>query len=503
MSVSSVNTSATILVAAQMTNITSEEKRNLLFDVNCFLEVQMEDFDENWWPLVSNIWTQWTSYKQVNGNFWKIFTCYFTKYRDSSTRQKENISNEKCRITKTRPSGLCHAKIKVEWLVSLKIVKVGRYKDSSNHTHSLLDVDRLKRPQVIRTLVEKEAVKNYLPLAITAAVKEYATIELGLGASAQELKRKEVTNIKYKVRGPMEVHLVGNSDLKLDISQSVSYLKEQGYQVEIYCVHQRSTKGIVFAHPEQLEKLENHGWLTLIDSTHKTNRYDWRLFTLYVCDTYRCWNIDAHFFVSSEDSDTVAEALKKIRSYCRWTPATSYLIKVLSVAIDCKKQSDSKSAAFDFRVKKVSAYGVEKDIIEEIHKFPLPFQHLLIKEACAVMDRLEKGKGAPGLTSLDCHYLFRNRYLLPCKHIFHEHMYGDVKLLTTDVWRIFQKIFEESGFEVYEHRELVIEFVQTEQQKKAESRKLTVFELTERVRDRYWSVEEGVMLREQRLLFLH
>jgi hypothetical protein len=156
-----------------------------------------------------------------------------------------------------------------------------------------------------------------------------------------------------------------------------------------------------------------------------------------------------------------------------------------------KKQSDSKSAAFDFRVKKVSAYGVEKDIIEEIQKFPLPFQHLLIKEACAVMDRLEKGKGAPGLTSLDCHCLFRNRYLLPCKHIFHEHMYGDVKLLTTDVWRMFQKIFEESGFEVYEHRELVIEFVQTEQQKKAESRKLTVFELTERVRDRYWSVEEG------------
>ncbi|CAG8728866.1 13621_t:CDS:2, partial [Rhizophagus irregularis] len=140
------------------------------------------------------------------------------------------------------------------------------------------------------------------------------------------------------------------------------------------------------------------------------------------------------------------------------------------VAIDCKKQSDSKSAAFDFRVKKVSAYGVEKDIIEEIHKFPLPFQHLLIKEACAVMDRLEKGKGTPGLTSLDCHY---------------------VKLLTTDVWRMFQKIFEESGFEVYEHRELVIEFVQTEQQKKAKSWKLTVFELTERVRDRYWSVEEG------------
>jgi hypothetical protein len=66
-----------------------------------------------------------------------------------------------------------------------------------------------------------------------------------------------------------------------------------------------------------------------------------------------------------------------------------------------------------------------------------------------------------------------------------------VKLLTTDIWRMFQKIFEESRFEVYEHRELVIEFIQTEQQKKAKSRKLTVFELTERVYDKYWSVEEG------------
>jgi hypothetical protein len=133
------------------------------------------------------------------------------------------------------------------------------------------------------------------------------------------LKRKEVTNIKYKVRGPIEVHLIGNSDLKLDISQSVLYLKDQRYQVETYRVPQRFTKGIVFAHLKQLEKLENYRWLTLIDSTYKTNRYNWHLFTLYVCDTYGYWNISMHFFVSSEDSDTVAEALKKIRSYCHWS----------------------------------------------------------------------------------------------------------------------------------------------------------------------------------------
>ena len=105
------------------------------------------------------------------------------------------------------------------------------------------------------------------------------------------MQRKEVANIKYKVRGPMETHLMCNSDLKSDILKTVCFLKEKGYYVENYHVsHQsvKTTKGIVFAHPKQLEKLQCYGWLTLIDSTHKTNKYDWYLFTLYIRDTYGC-----------------------------------------------------------------------------------------------------------------------------------------------------------------------------------------------------------------------
>ena len=51
-------------------------------------------------------------------------------------------------------------------------------------------------------------------------------------------------------------------------------------------------------------------------------------------------------------------------------------------------------------------------------------------------------------------------------------------------------MFEESGFEIYESCETTIEFMPTEQQKKAENQRLTVAELTERVSDRYWRVEE-------------
>ncbi|PKY32489.1 hypothetical protein RhiirB3_450700 [Rhizophagus irregularis] len=369
------------LIITSASNLTSDEKQNLLFDVDRALEIPMEVLTKSGGP-------------------------------------------------------------------SSNVVQVERYKNSPNHTHSLSEIDRLKRPKAIRSLVEIEAAKNYSAPTITSAVKEHATLELGLGEPARELKRKEVANIKYKVRGPAETYLIGNPNLKLDISDSISYLTEQGYHIEKYCISQRSIRGIVFAHPD------------------------------------------------SEDADTVAEALIIIRNkYCHWSPryilSDHSNIEAKSIKktfpgmaavtstnsleffhSELKKTTSSshgligaahkvvnvESASFDFRIKKISAYDVDVDILEEIQKFPFPFQQLIIREACAVMNRLEKGKSTPGLTSFDCFCLFCHRYLLPYKHIFHEHMYGN-KLLTTNVWQMFCKIFEESGFKVYESRESFIEYV--------------------------------------------
>ena len=42
---------------------------------------------------------------------------------------------------------------------------------------------------------------------------------------------------------------------------------------------------------------------------------------MYIRDTYWCWDVGAHFFVSKEDSDTVADALKIVRRFGRrWNP---------------------------------------------------------------------------------------------------------------------------------------------------------------------------------------
>jgi len=117
---------------------------------------------------------------------------------------------------------------------------------------------------------------------------------------------------------------------------------------------------------------------------------------------------------------------------------------------------------------------------------------MLVNEVCAVEGWIEKGKDAPGLTFLHCNCLFFNRYLLPCRHIFHENMYGTTKLLTPDAWEKFQQMFDEAGFDIYIHRELVDLEVprMTEAEKATENRRLAISKLMKRMCDIYWRIEE-------------
>ncbi|PKC69121.1 hypothetical protein RhiirA1_456382 [Rhizophagus irregularis] len=269
------------------TSISEKQKHILLFNVNQPLELSIEEFDKEWWPFVSNIWTSFSCKNNVNGDSWKVFVCQFKKHNKSSTR-KEGIPNEKCRVTKIRPADLCSAKIKVQRYFSEQKVRIERFKDSPDHLHPIEDSKKLKRSEVVRELVMQEAVKNYRPPEIVSAVKEIATETLDLGECVKELRRKEVTNIKYKVRGPLDTHLVGDPKRKLDIREAISFLKNRGYLVERYEIPDLSTYGFIFMHPNHLKNLEQHGWLSLIDSTHKTNRYDYRLFTLYIRNSYGC-----------------------------------------------------------------------------------------------------------------------------------------------------------------------------------------------------------------------
>lgn len=181
-------------------------------------------------------------------------------------------------------------------------------------------------------------MKSYRPPEIANAVRELASTEYGEGSGAEYLRTKDAANIQLRLRGSLNAHLVGSDELEVDIMDSMAFLLGDGYRVqEISSTSAlpstslsssasktssaRRRRGFVFATNEQIKKLANHGWLTLMDSTHKTNKWDWRLFTLYVRDNVGSWCVGGHFFVDSEDSDIVTEALKIIRRFSPdWCP---------------------------------------------------------------------------------------------------------------------------------------------------------------------------------------
>ncbi|CAG8437974.1 1023_t:CDS:2 [Scutellospora calospora] len=495
---------------------TSTEIRSLFFNVGDPFEVTEEDFNNDLWPL---------------------------KHQNSSTRQ-EDIPNDKQRKTNIRPTGLCEVKIKITWSVFSNMVQIERLNNSPDHTHMLEDSDMLKRSDAIRALVTNEAIMNYKPVEITSAIKEYAKNEFGLDdilcrtlsrfstSEREKVKRTEgivfmhlrqleklqrhdsatiakaLKLIREKCRWVPHYILIDQSSTEANsIMQAFPGINasEQECKILFYSVHlmrtwvskiyEDKTRSIMIA---AIHKKTKIGCEQLVQEAISTclipavSKYIQRN---YMKNTHQ-WAFWARNYSPLLLQVTSTNALESFHSELKRT--TSHLHGLISAAhkvidLNQKKQIDAKAVPFNFRTKKVSVYGIEDEIIKEIYKFLYPMQLILVKEACAVMDRLAKGKGAPGLTSLDCYCLFHNQYLLPCKHIFHEHTYGSNRLLTTKAWRMFQEIFEESGFEVYEHYELVImeKLGQSEEEKKAENRRLTVNKLTERLHDRYWSVEEG------------
>ncbi|RHZ77044.1 hypothetical protein Glove_186g21 [Diversispora epigaea] len=74
--------------------LTPNQKRDLLFNIKQPLELLIEEFNNNWWPLISNIWMGFNLKKKVNGDSLQTYTCRFTKHNPSSTR-KEVINGEK------------------------------------------------------------------------------------------------------------------------------------------------------------------------------------------------------------------------------------------------------------------------------------------------------------------------------------------------------------------------------------------------------------------------
>ena len=71
--------------------------------------------------------------------------------------------------------------------------------------------------------------------------------------------------------------------------------------------------GIVWALDHRLKTLAERGYLTLFDSTHKTNQKEWKLFTWMVRTEVNIYLPCASALIRNEDGNAIGKAMSIVR----------------------------------------------------------------------------------------------------------------------------------------------------------------------------------------------
>jgi hypothetical protein len=178
------------------------------------------------------------------------------------------------------------------------------------YSYSLDESDTNKRNSFIRRLVGAEVANGYPPVAVIGSLigngRADARAHLASVGSAY-LARQDVVNAGLTWRLANPNRLWAHRDVKNNISlqgiEALETLATLGWlasQISATSLDHVDGQGLVFADPARLRTLEAHGYLSLIDSTHKTNQLEWKLFTLIVRDQYACWHPIAYGLLSHE-----------------------------------------------------------------------------------------------------------------------------------------------------------------------------------------------------------
>jgi hypothetical protein len=189
------------------------------------------------------------------------------------------------------------------------------------HCHEIEDNDAKKRCSELKLQFSRDLDRDYGPAEIARGVTaEFLASAANIGE--RFIKRKDVvyaSNSHHRAIPPHE-------SIKADLEAAIKYLhtKREDYQCS------RLTCGMLFTcapglyncilqfilplmiYFPGLAALQGSGTLILMDSTHKYNKWNWRLFTLTVRDKFGSWIPAAQFLVEHEDSVSVAAALQAL-----------------------------------------------------------------------------------------------------------------------------------------------------------------------------------------------
>jgi hypothetical protein len=190
------------------------------------------------------------------------------------------------------------------------------------------EIDANKRNSFLRLLIGAEVTKGYHPATIIGSLTRAGRPEVRArlaAAGGTYLTRQDVINagLAWRLANPNKLWVQHSAKDDVNIQglealETLASLKWLACQISALSLDKTEGRGIVFADPARLSLLTTHGHLSLIDSTHKTNQLEWKLFTLMARDQYSSWHPLAHGLLSHEFGELIAEFLLAIKQWCTW-----------------------------------------------------------------------------------------------------------------------------------------------------------------------------------------
>ncbi|KAI9095281.1 hypothetical protein DFS34DRAFT_687064 [Phlyctochytrium arcticum] len=286
------------------------------------------------WKLVDNAWNWFGSHtRDSDGVKTTTYKCKLAKHRKSSTQrpETEGESSKKRRISSVLTPIPCPARLQVIESPGTDVVIVQMHPNFPQHeNHTLADVDDQRLCSHASDIIKAEAAMPYAPKDVAAALPEIMLQKYsparGKALGLDRVSARDVWNKRWKQRKDQPVTPASQT---VDINEAIQELEGAGYQVKRFLVSATNNsvdadsdeeedthagEGFAFATVKGLETLRDNSYLVLLDSTHKTNKYDLRLFTTLVRNKFGSWIPAGQFYVSVENGESVHQGLQSLRS---------------------------------------------------------------------------------------------------------------------------------------------------------------------------------------------
>ena len=311
------------------------EKRNFFFNPPVRpITLSATEFKARW----DHCDDWWNKLRGVNTDGWHTFGCKFNAtYERSQKRftatnedvalmnseELSNFSEQSHKRLRISSKGVaCPAKIKFKILDdgNYCVASIGSYAVHCHPIDSKLNPrlpskgkDMLKEVVEAHVLFKAKDIKCRLPqlLEDPASPNKLKVLKLDMINSQTVGNLRRASN-QFSVENRPRV-------VDEDVIAALRTIRETGIWCEHIDIPSQGAQLIAFASDFGLRYISNNQYLVMMDSTHCTNVWKWRLTTIYVRTKDCVWIVGAQLYISKENAHVLTIGLQSIKEKIRLT----------------------------------------------------------------------------------------------------------------------------------------------------------------------------------------